>query len=337
VITPRAFIVLGVALSGCLTMLDGLSGGDAVPRATGDGGGGPDRPPGIGPDSAGEPGIGANDGGIADAAACDADLSQDPNHCGRCGHGCLGGQCVASACFPVGILTPTSGQGANEDLEIMDGKVYWANFANGTIYAVPIGGGDPALVASNAGQPTGLFTRNGQMFVTDYQNGLLDVLGGASGGTVNQLASGLGNAGCLAMDSAGNAYTTDYIGGRVLRVGPGGSVSEITTGQSNPWGVTVDDTYIYWTNLGTGDVLRVKLDGSEQTILASNEDLGCLAMDTKYLYWPGGDRGLRRMPKGGGTPVTIGVGKAYLGVALDDVSVYYTDNGRIVRLALPSP
>jgi hypothetical protein len=124
--------------------------------------------------------------------------------------------------------------------------------------------------------------------------------------------------------------------GRVLRVGQGGVVTVITSGQNLPWGVSVDDTYVYWSSLGPNDIRRAKLDGTQQTILAPGEDgPGCLAIDDEYLYWPANDHGLRRMPKDGGTPVTIGVGKAYLGVALDAVSVYYTDNNRIVRLALP--
>lgn len=32
---------------------------------------------------------------------CDGtNLASDPNHCGKCGHSCLGGECVASACRP---------------------------------------------------------------------------------------------------------------------------------------------------------------------------------------------------------------------------------------------
>jgi hypothetical protein len=136
------------------------------------------------------------------------------------------------------------------------------------------------------------------------------------------------------MDSAGVAYTTDYTGGRVLRIGAAGAVTTLTSGQNNPWGVAVDDTYIYWSNLGNNTVYRANLDGTGQTTLAAGEHgLGCLAMDADYLYWPADDQGLRRMPRDGGTPETIGVGKAYLGVAVDGVSYYYTDNGRLMRLA----
>src|SRR5215472_3459982 len=56
-------------------------------------------------------GVGALDGApdatadrTAEAApvcAPDAAFSTDPDNCGRCGHACLGGTCVAGTCQPV--------------------------------------------------------------------------------------------------------------------------------------------------------------------------------------------------------------------------------------------
>lgn len=42
----------------------------------------------------------STDGALADASMCKADLTKDRRHCGRCGHDCLGGMCVASVCQP---------------------------------------------------------------------------------------------------------------------------------------------------------------------------------------------------------------------------------------------
>ncbi len=70
----------------------------------------------------------ATDGGFADTReasdatfSCDADLASDPSNCGRCGHGCLGSTCVASACRPV-TLAPS-----NLPLRIAlgPGALYW--------------------------------------------------------------------------------------------------------------------------------------------------------------------------------------------------------------------
>ncbi len=49
------------------------------------------------------------DGGIpmVDAGVCLADIFTDPLNCGRCGHDCLGGQCVAGRCQPVTLTTFT--------------------------------------------------------------------------------------------------------------------------------------------------------------------------------------------------------------------------------------
>jgi hypothetical protein len=34
---------------------------------------------------------------LAEGGLCSGDLTRDPRNCGRCGHDCLGGDCVASA------------------------------------------------------------------------------------------------------------------------------------------------------------------------------------------------------------------------------------------------
>lgn len=66
---------------------DGTDGTDATDGARSDA---PSNPEG---------GAGGNDGG------CAANLASDPNHCGRCGHACLGGLCANSACLPFVVTT----------------------------------------------------------------------------------------------------------------------------------------------------------------------------------------------------------------------------------------
>jgi hypothetical protein len=75
---------LALAFAGCgaLLGLDDPAPGTAIDAATAD--------------------AGPADAGI-DAAACNeqTDLATDPDHCGRCDHGCGGGDCVLGACQPV--------------------------------------------------------------------------------------------------------------------------------------------------------------------------------------------------------------------------------------------
>lgn len=56
----------------------------------------------------------------ADNSECGANLVTDPEHCGRCGHGCRGGRCERGRCTPIPVL-----QGADAPLlSVIDGRVY---------------------------------------------------------------------------------------------------------------------------------------------------------------------------------------------------------------------
>jgi hypothetical protein len=60
----------------------------------------------------------------SDAGACDANLSQDDNNCGRCGHKCFGGGCKLGLC---GRLLAFNGSVA--DMTYANGAIYWTSFA----------------------------------------------------------------------------------------------------------------------------------------------------------------------------------------------------------------
>lgn len=51
-------------------------------------------------------------GGLAECGNACADLDSDPNNCGSCGRGCLGGLCEAGTCTPVVLTTGQSSVGA---------------------------------------------------------------------------------------------------------------------------------------------------------------------------------------------------------------------------------
>jgi hypothetical protein len=62
----------------------------------------------------------------------------------------------------------------------------------------------------------------------------------------------------------GYVYWTNYASsGSVMKAPVGGGVppTAIATGQSYPWGIAVDSTYVYWTTIGnsyttSGTVLK---------------------------------------------------------------------------------
>ena len=91
-----------------------------------DGGGPPAEGGGV-PDTGGPP---PADGGVPDATIdspsggdggpC-SDTTTSPTDCGRCGHSCLGGTCVASQCQPVALASNISPR----DIAVDQNHVYW--------------------------------------------------------------------------------------------------------------------------------------------------------------------------------------------------------------------
>src|SRR6266542_3552007 len=100
-------------------------------------------------------------------------------------------------------------------------------------------------------------------------------------------------------------------------------------GPSEPVGVTVDSSYIYWTNLGNGTIGRADLNGGSvnQSFITGATNPSGVAVDSGHIYWANF-----------GTPGTIGradlnggsVNQSFitgatnlLGVAVDSAHTYW--------------
>jgi hypothetical protein len=94
----------------------------------------------------------------------------------------------------------------------------------------------------------------------------------------------------------------------------------LAAGQSNPEGIAVDATGVYWTNNGpswnSGTVMKVPIAGGAVSTLAAGQGLGDgIAVDSTSVYWPNlalsADGGLpltftvMKIPVGGGTPTPV--------------------------------
>lgn len=146
-------MLLACALGGCANT-DGLAGGglddddpaEALP-ARGRGG---EKSSKAGP--TGTPESTCEAGKTACDDVC-VDLSSDPESCGRCGHGCLGGACQAGVCQPVTLATDLA---YPQGLAIGPDGVYVTLNAGGAVVRIPKDGGTPSVVSNDTQSPWGI-------------------------------------------------------------------------------------------------------------------------------------------------------------------------------------
>jgi hypothetical protein len=164
-----------------------------------------------------------------------------------------------------------------------------------------------------------------------------------AGGTVVDLGRGQGfGPASIALDAA-FVYGVGATGGgnftgmaRRIPIG-GGTVQTLATGLQNAFSAVVDDTSLYWVELANpGMVRRVAKSGGTVLNLAQNlANPHNVAIDSQFAYYGGAsdtNRLLHKVPKSGGSPVDLpdcagGLLVGAIQVAVDDTSIYFTDNG----------
>jgi hypothetical protein len=265
--------------------------------------------------------------------------------------------------------TPITLAGAQSDgIAVNATSVYWTDPnvndlhgpGMGTVMKVPLGGGPAVTLASGQWNPFGVAVDLTSVYWTETAQ----ITGSGccvnqDGGTVNKvalgggptitLASGQLQPGPVAVDRTG-VYWTDGRNGTVMKVGlDGGTAVTLASGQITPGGIAVDTTNVYWTDYGTcgatdggpcgGAVMKVALCGGRPTVLAYVQQQapgGPIVVDATSVYWANayGTTGtLMKVPLGGGIPETLASGGLCLGIAVDDTSVYWTDEGSQPSLA----
>src|SRR5208337_3066676 len=92
----------------------------------------------------------------------------------------------------------------------------------------------------------------------------------------------------------------------------GGSPTQLTSTTTN--GLTVDGTYLYWTDYDGGTIWRMPKTGGTPAALTSGQLAPTgIGVDATSVYWTTfGDGTLHRAPLGGGAPETLGTGSSYL-------------------------
>ncbi len=308
----------------------GDAAGGGIASTGGGGGAGGGGAGGSGGGTAGGGSAGGTGGGAAGGCATSG-LASDAEHCGRCGHSCLGAPCESGQCqalllgwveSPEQIAVDSSGIYLAAGQPLTGGK--------GGLWHMPLDGGEARPLS------IGLPLRYGVQLDATHAY----VANRASPGQILRVAKDTldGGRDAVVIDQdlptgfvvdRGDVFIPNFAGhlnaGRAA--GDGGWV-RLSTAQT-PVIAAVDATHVYWSDRGTSRIRKVPRDGGAAEDVATGENNpGYLAIDRAGVYWslPPPTNAIRFAPHGG-SPTTVATARAPNNVVLDDEGVYWSELG----------
>ncbi len=335
----RARLLQGFSLVVALTGCAGLIG---VPDLTFDEQAGQGNPDGSTTGDGATAGDGSVTGDGSPVPACDeTKLQTDANHCGRCGHSCLGGACNAGKCESVvvrgGLENPV-------DLAVDATHVYVTARGNGAVLKIAKADGKTDVLASGHEEARGV-TLDGQNLFWSNRDFPGDGGDGSWGGvwgctlpacTDKRLVTE-GDWAANVRFAGGFLYFAENNNGTVVRVKPDGSMRAPVATGNKPWSVAVDATHLYFT-ANTGYLQRTPLaGGTPENVgpLDMGGPSGFVTLDDERVYWAYADYAtpaghvLSALKADPNAPKeqygTANVGS--VGVAVDGTTLYWTNEG----------
>lgn len=281
---------------------------------------------------------------ISTSTTCTADLDTDPHHCGACGHDCLGGACVGSACQPI-LLAKQDGQPWEIALDAT--HVYWSN-THGEISKVPKAGGATVVLTSDLSNPGALAVHANRVYSASYGSSVkvIPKTGGALSNLTPKAAGGL----AVAVDDGGVFWSQGiswpgdhYIARTDLDGAPTTVIGSI---DHEPTAASLDATHVYWSDFdltvpALGGIRRAPRGGGATETLVTGDSLNGAALDGERVYYlysgssgaSWADGALHAVSKTGGAPVLLASpldGAAR--VAVDGTHVYWSEAyGQVIR------
>ena len=294
----------------------------------------------LGPDCAPDLQAGCAEGQTDCDGVC-VDVSRDADHCGSCGHDCLGGACVEASCQPVVVST---GALRAFDIEVDEANIYWTSEGtmfgdDGEVRRMSLDGGSSVAIASGQRAPRGMAVDGLNVY---WANGEGDTVMSApkAGGAPVVIADGQ-SARDVVVDAT-HVYWTNLFG-EVMKAAIDGSGTpfELFSDSPGPDGIALDATHVYWVNRNEGLVMKVPIHGpmeAASVLFEGQESPSDIAVDATHVYWTNHEDGeVLKVPLEGGEDAETVIAEDEnepFGIAVDATHVYWVNyDGREVRRA----
>ena len=300
-------------------------------------------------DAGGDALVGKDAGGAAPSCAPNTDFTSDKENCGSCGHSCLGGSCVGGTCQA--FVLYDFGDDRLSGLAVDATSVYVVDSpALGTtgLYAIPLSGGTPALLAPSPYLATAdsLFADGRAVYWIPASIDRFDLTTGKDAivlpynPAVDQRSP---NSVAVIGSSVYYALSDEDIGQGglyAISVDGMGGPSVVAGNADPPPQLRVVDGSLVWADeaFGVGEGSLGELFPGQSAVITQTGDnpVAVVADATSFYYLAdvsGNDGDLRRRPKAGGPSVTLySSTNNPRRLAIDDDHVYLTESGLDVAL-----
>jgi hypothetical protein len=325
---PTAVLSCGALIGTKDIFFDADGGGSTV-----EGGGLPDSggPPSDGGGGVDAPGDSPSSG---DGGVC-GDTTTSAANCGRCGHSCLGGACLASQCQPVQLAANISPR----DIAVDALHVYWIEPAVAHAMQADLDGNNKIqLGGGTSNYLIGLGVDDASAFWGTRDELILRCKIGGCANSPAVVTSAITSIGGVAIDGVNAYWIEDPFGpstvNKIAKTATGGTGQQLVLDSADAGAfnrVATDGQFVYWT-ADDGKVRRVSTNGGAVTVVAgaAGAALG-LTVDDSNVYWTAGDDPgtVNMAPKAGssGGAALAAAQHLPIGVAVDQNSIYWVNGG----------
>ena len=266
------------------------------------------------------------------STGCEADVTSDSHHCGRCDRDCVLGACLNGECLPYVVA---SNQEKPYSIAVSDSQVYWGNDGDGkegtgALMTAPRSGGTARVLVSGQWSPRDILVE-GEMVYWVNQG----LPGGSTGAVIAMSPISIrslarAQRGPVGLTHSGPwLYWTNFGAGEIVRLAlPNGSPQIVATGQDTPLGIAADPTGVYWSNRNSHELWR--LDHSlagPPVLLSQSSAVNRIDLDANWLYLAGAGGGIGRLALSGGQVESVADANRAYNIKIVAHSCFWTDVG----------